>query len=60
MQVNHDEAAVADAASRLQLRKPNAAALDAVAQATAASPGTTSKLCARWPPASGRPTSPPD
>lgn len=36
MHVLHDEAAVADTTARLQLRKPNAAALAAVAQATAA------------------------
>ncbi|MFF9758678.1 DEAD/DEAH box helicase [Streptomyces caelestis] len=37
----YDEAAVADTAARLQLRKPNAAALDAVAKKTAASTGTS-------------------
>ncbi|MGK5449575.1 DEAD/DEAH box helicase family protein [Streptomyces radiopugnans] len=41
MHVLHDQAAVADTAARLQLRKPNAAALEAVAKATAASRGTS-------------------
>lgn len=41
LEVPHDEAAVVDAAARLQLRKPNAAALDKVARAVAASPGTS-------------------
>lgn len=41
LQIPVDEAAVADAAARLQLRKPNAAALAAVAHATAASPGAS-------------------
>ncbi|QWC83706.1 DEAD/DEAH box helicase family protein [Nocardioidaceae bacterium] len=41
LSVEHDEAAVADAAARLQLRRPNAQALDKVAEATAASPGVS-------------------
>ncbi|MFF8976637.1 DEAD/DEAH box helicase family protein [Streptomyces cellulosae] len=39
--VPYDEATVADTAARLQLRKPNAAALEAVAKKTAASTGTS-------------------